>query len=196
LIAITPHYRGLDVSRDMIAYCRSHYPAAQFIVGDLKDVERLGVRPASVDVIIAIANVLDAVSHESRLATLAAIRRVLVPGGLLVFSSHNRRWLHTGEAPAFEHEGRLVGRVRRYATAWLNHHRLRKFEIATPEYALVNDSGLDYALLHYHIAREAQERQLSALGYDLVATFDENGAALAPGADDRGFSSLCYVARS
>ena len=36
------------------------------------------------------------------------------------------------------------------------------------DYAVLNDCGHNYSVLHYYITREAQARQLAAAGFDLI----------------------------
>ncbi len=195
LLDVTPHYHGVDLSPHMIDHCRKHLRAGRFFVGDMR---ALDVRDRSVDVVFAIANLLDAVSHEDRLRVLAELHRVLAPSGLVVFSSHNRRWRHAGVGPRLDRTGNAVARLRQlgeFLVARVNHERIRRFECATDDYALYNDSAHDFALLHYYIARETQARQLDAAGFTLLETLDERGELLELGDDDRDSSSLLYIAR-
>ena len=53
----------------------------------------------SLETVLAVSNLIDAVCHEDRLRVLAEIRRVLTNHGLLVFSSHNRRYVQAGSGP-------------------------------------------------------------------------------------------------
>jgi SAM-dependent methyltransferase len=192
LLDLTPHYVGLDISPHMIRHCEAHFPTARFMSGDMR---KLDLPDASVDTVFAIANLLDAVSHDDRMRVLAGVRRVLVPGGLFVFSSHNRRWSDAGTGPRLEPGGRLIGRLRRLAIAWLNRSRIRRFERATDEYALYNDAGHNYSVLHYYIDRGTQARQLAAAGFTLVEILDVSGTTIRAWDDDSPSSSLLYLAR-
>ena len=83
-------------------------------------------------------NVLDAVSHEDRLRALAEFRRVLRPGGMLVFSSHNRQYRHAWRGPTLGVSRNPVTQamnVVRWLRELRNHLRirdLRKREAAVP----------------------------------------------------------------
>ena len=197
LLDLTPHYIGVDLSPYMIEHCRSTLPTTgRFAIGDMR---ALDLVDGSVDVVFAIANLIDAVSHRDRLRVLAELRRVLAPGGTLVFSSHNRRWIYAGTGPRLERAGNPLAQLRHlgeFLVARLNHQRIRRYEHATDEYALYNDSAHNYSLLHYYIDRETQARQLECAGFALQEVFDdERGTALDEDDDARDDASLLYVAR-
>jgi SAM-dependent methyltransferase len=193
LISLTSTYQGVDISPHMIAHCQAHFPGVRFAVGDMR---QLDMAPASIDTVFAVANLIDAVDHDDRLRVLAGIHAVLVPGGLFVFSTHNRRWREAGSGPRLDlAQGRVIRQLRDYAVARRNRERILPYVRATQEYALLNDAGHSYSLLHYYIDRTAQARQLEAAGFRLLEVIDEHGATLAEGDDARDSSSLTYVAR-
>jgi hypothetical protein len=76
-----------------------------------------------------------------------------------------------------------------------NHRRLRKHERFEKEYALINDSGNNYATLHYYVSRDVQLRQLDAVGYQSLECLDSSGRTLTNGADDANHPSIHYIAR-
>lgn len=186
---------GIDLSPEMVAFCRRRYPRATFDVGDLRDVAATG--RASVDAVIAGFNVLDVLGDEARLAVLDAIHEVLAPGGLLILSSHNRA-VAAKVAHPFALRGRsLVGLAElliRYPAWRRNRHRLLPFERSEPGYAILNDSAHDFTLLHYYIDRDAQQRQLEEHGFDLLECLDLQGGSVAPGESAAESAELHYVA--
>ncbi len=83
-------YVGLDYARDMVARCRAKFPKQRFEVGDAADLSRFA--EGSFDVIVFSLKGLDCLFPDSkRHQCLAECRRVLAPGGLFIFSSHNAR---------------------------------------------------------------------------------------------------------
>jgi SAM-dependent methyltransferase len=186
-------YVGLDISPHMVAHCRERFPGQTFVEGDLRV---LPFEDASFNAVIAIANVIDAVSHEDRVHALEDWRRVLAPGGVLVMSTHNRH--HAVERPVLGHSRNPITQLRmgvEYLQARLNHARLRRHERAFADYELRNDPGHEFSVLHYYIERPTQERQLADAGFEVLDVVDETGRSLPVGADDRAFTSLHYVAR-
>jgi hypothetical protein len=85
-----------------------------------------------------------------------------------------------------------LGRIpRRFS----NRRRLARLERRVADHAIINDEAHDFGLLHYYIGRDAQERQLSELGYELVECLDVDGRPVEKGARGIG-SSLHYVAQA
>ena len=142
---------------------------------------------------------------------LDEFHRSLVDGGLLIFSSHN---LDQRQPPVGPHvqpslprramslvvkafnkpPAAVVRRARRLPVARRNRRRLAPLEVVTPDYAIVNDETFDYALLHYYVRRDAQERQLADHGFTLLECLDADSRAVAPG--EKSTSPwLHYVAR-
>jgi SAM-dependent methyltransferase len=192
---------GIDVSPAMIDYCRRRIPRGTYVVRDLRDLGAYG--DESFEVVVAAANVLDAISHEERLAVLDDLHRLLVPGGLLYFSSHNRNsavaLAEARRGPQFrlaKNPYRQARAAMSYVQGRRNHPRFAELQRFEEEYALLNDEAHGWRLLHYYIDRATQERQLSAAGFRLVETIAANGRLLGETDDDSGFTELHYVARS
>lgn len=201
LIALGAHVVGIDVSPAMIAHCERTLPDATFLVADMRDLSTC--EGSEFDVVVAGANVLDALGHDDRVAVLATVRRRLRSGGLFYLSSHNR---NSSVALAEARSGpklRLTanpysqGRAAiRHLRGRRNHARLAGLQVFGAEFAILNDSAHAWRLLHYYVDRATQARQLAAAGFELETTFARNGDALAAGADDSSSTELHYVARA
>lgn len=80
-------YVGLDISAAMIDACRVRFPDLTFEVGDAADLSRFP--DASFDLVVFSFNGIDHLHPESaRARCLREMRRVVAPGGLVVYSSH------------------------------------------------------------------------------------------------------------
>ena len=207
LLALGGEVHGTDISPAMVDYCRRAYPDAIVRVGDL------GNLTASVDerfdAVVAADNVLDVFDDPGRRRVLAALHEVLVPAGLLVFSSHNLAYAQAARGSARSPNGlrtslgRLLERSPAAAARGMprilrrrrNRRRLRQLEHWAGDYAILNDSAHDYSLLHYYIGGEHQARQLAEGGYDLLEILELDGEPVAAGSEGHG-PSLYYVARS
>jgi ubiquinone/menaquinone biosynthesis C-methylase UbiE len=83
-------YVGVDYASEMIRACRQKYPGLEFLVADASDLS--GLESNSFDSIVCAFNGLDyVIPDERRDRCLEECRRVLKPGGILLFSSHNPR---------------------------------------------------------------------------------------------------------
>jgi SAM-dependent methyltransferase len=210
LAALGADAHGIDLSGDMVDYCRHAYPGAEVRVGDLAALGASTI--GAYDVVLAADNVLDVFGDAERRRVLADLRDLLAPSGLLVFSSHNLAHLDPAVQPSAGAGERLSpgavarklvdrspaqvleGAVR-LARRRSNRRRRSALEYRGADHAVINDVAHDYALLHYHIRRDDQGRQLAALGLELVESLELDGGSVAPGSDGAG-SSLYYVART
>jgi SAM-dependent methyltransferase len=193
---LTHDYVGADISQYMVDYCQSCFQGLAFHQADMR---QLPFQAGSFDSVFAICNLFDAVSHEERLQVLAEARRILAPGGLLVFSAHNRNWQYAGDGPRLHVRLNPVSQLRslaEYCKSQVNHHRLKTVHRQEKDYALLSDEGHQFAMLHYYVTRDCQARQLADAGFRLLECLDENGQTLSPGDDDRANSCIHYVARS
>lgn len=203
LVSLLADVTALDVSQRMVDATARNVPEARAEVGDLRDLSRYG--DGAFRAVVASNNVLDVLGDEARRRALADIARLLTDDGVLLFSSHNQAnipYLDTslgatmrgafssprGFARAGYHLVRLPRRAR-------NRRVARTFERRDGDYALVNEPVHDHALVHYFIARDAQERQLAAAGLQLVDCFDVDGRAVGPGETAERSTELHYAAR-
>lgn len=196
LTALTPRYVGIDYSPPMVSYCASRFPDARVELGDARDLSRFA--PSSFDFVLFSYAGIDAMTHESRLQTLREVRRVLRPGGLFAFSAHNRDFSAARTNPRLQESRNpitLLANVWRRGRQSRNHARVRRLEVESPEYALINDLAEEYSLIHYYISAAPQRDQLVQAGFEVIAVQDDNGADVPPDAVVREAPWLWYLAR-
>ncbi len=199
LLEIAAEVHGIDISPAMVAHCRSRFPEGRF---ERRDMREIAAHPAApFDALIAPFNVLDALGEDDRRRTLAGFHRAIVPGGLLIMSSHNRAFSPPGpigevvsKARARSPRGVAAG-IARLPRRLANHRRLQGSEVERPGYAIRNDVAHDFALLHYYILRDDQESELAEHRFDLLECVDLDGEPVPPGALAADCSELHYVAR-
>lgn len=182
LTAITSHYVGIDYSPSMVERCAQRFPSARIELGDARDLNRFA--DATFDVALFSAAGISTQDHASRLKVLAEVARVLRPGGIFMFSAHNRRH-GPGPGPqlAFARNPlTLVANAIRWKRSIWRHHRMRRLEREFPEYALANDAADGYRLLHYYIGPDEQRAQLQRTGLTTALVCDSDGVEVSPGA--------------
>jgi SAM-dependent methyltransferase len=194
LAPLAGRYVCVDSSPPMVEHVRRHLPGVDVRLADMRDLGAFA--SGAFDFVLASCNLIDAVSHEDRLRVLAEVRRVLRPAGVFMFSSHNRRLRTAMLGPRLirsHNPSTQAAQVWRYALSLINHARVRRLRRIETDYALLNDSGHDYAALHYYIDRDAQRRQLEQAGFQAREIVDTLGRSLQPGDDDSESPSLMYV---
>jgi SAM-dependent methyltransferase len=100
LSSIAGRYVGVDYAAQMIAACRKKFPRLEFEVANAADLSNFV--SASFDAVVMAFNGMDyVIPNESHFCALREIRRVLKPGGILIFSSHNPRsiWMRPSWNP-------------------------------------------------------------------------------------------------
>lgn len=196
LIELAGTFLGLDISTRMVEHCRRAYPDGSFDTGDLRDLS--GIASGSWDAVVASFNVIDVLDDARRHAFLAEMQRTVAPGGLFIFSSHNEgaaASVPTRPELRWRDPFRLAVDLTRYPRRARNHRRRAADEVHAGDYAIRNDAAHDFALLHYYIARDAQEAQLREHGFELVECLDLDARRVAPGEPAAHAGELHYVAR-
>lgn len=196
LLARAGSVLAIDISPAMVAHTRAAYPAAEVIEGDLRS---LGDVPgAPFGAVLALYNVIDVVGEEERRAVLAEIGRILAPGGLLILSTHNLAYAPRIRSPLRVRTSRaktMVGDILRMPRRVRNRRRLLPLQERHGDHAMLVDEAHEYTLVHYYIGRDAQERQLRELGFELLECRDLQGEPVGPGEQAPACSELHYVAR-
>jgi SAM-dependent methyltransferase len=196
LLPFCAEYVGIDLSDVMLKVARRQFPTAQLSVLDIREIGTFG--PSRFDFVLGPHCILDAVSHSERVKMLADLHTIVAPGGLLVFSSHNRRYRRAGLGPQFEFSRNPVtqlGLAFEFVGNIFRRQRTKQFQVFEKEYAIINDRGCKWRSLHYYIDRATEQRQLAQAGFDLLSVYDEPGRVLGPNDDDSANAMLYYVAR-
>lgn len=189
-------YECIDYSPFMVEYMRTTMPAVSVHLGDMRELSDF--ETASFDFVLGSNNVISAVPHEGRMKTLNEVHRVLRPGGVFMFNAHNRRYRFAMQGPRLRWSRNPVTQVRNtiaFARSLVNHRRVGKLRHVEAEYALLNDGGHEYALLHYYIERKTQEGQLAGVRFRVLEVFSEFGHRLGRDDSDDDSTSLMYVAQ-
>lgn len=204
LMALAREFHGIDLSPEMIAEAHRRYPDGDFLQGDVRDLSRFA--DGSLDAVVAGCNLLDVFDVGERREMLREIGRLLVPGGVLIMSSHNRAYLARVRRPwqirvggllrgrprgALEFAADLVRaprRIRRYS-------RLRRLQRPDGDFALVSDGAHEFSLVHYFTEPVAQFRQFREVALEPELAADLDGRPITSGAEAPDCPEIHYVAR-
>lgn len=185
LLPCARDYLGVDLSETMLAKARTHFPGA-----DLRrmDIRHIGALPAdSRDYVLASYAVLDVFDHEERENVIAAVRHVLRPGGLFVFSFHNLDWRLAGKPPQITLSAnpvRLARDLRQFLIGRRNYLARADMEHRGDGRAMLRDMAHQWRGVFYYTTIEAQIAQLEAAGFRVSAIIGADGREMRR--DDKG----------
>jgi SAM-dependent methyltransferase len=195
LAPLARHYTAVDYSPVMVRYMKQAMPDLNVQEANFRNLDLFS--GMSFDFLLATDNVIDALPHEERLSALRESNRVLRPGGLLAFSSHNISFRSAFSGPRLKWSRNpldLAANSVHYVWGIWNHLRVAPLRRKHSDYALLNDEGHHYACLHYYAARDTVGQQLEAANFRLLEVLTVTGQALDELADDSYSPSLLYVA--
>lgn len=121
-------------------------------------------------------NSIDYVSHEDRVIIWKEINRVLKQSGIFVFSSHN--YYKPQNINNIKYSYNILSFLRGllwYTSGITNHLKLKKHEIYSQNYSIINDGSNNYKLLVYYINKEYQVKQLKEIGFNDIKMVNIDG---------------------
>jgi ubiquinone/menaquinone biosynthesis C-methylase UbiE len=191
LLEISRDYTGIDYTPSFAELAQKKYPAAKILCCDARDLSVFADQ--TFDFVLFSFNAIDYMVHEDRMKALADIYRVLKPTGLFMFSTHNRDYKYFDKFPW--QEGRFdLNHLKSCLYTFFHlpkHYRMKKHEVRTDQYAIINDNGHGFSLLAYYISLAEQEKQLKEIGFVDIEAYDMEGN---PTAGDTNFPWTYYLA--
>lgn len=202
---LSDDYRAADYLPEMVATCRKAHPGVSVDLADARDLVRYP--EAHFGLVNFSYNGIDAVSHEDRRLVFRAVRRVLRPDGVFLFSTLNllgpsyrdRPWHWRLWGSRTPHRVALA--VVRQAVGfpgsllhWVQRGRLREIGDG---YAHAPISAHGYALLVHYTTLARQLDELAQSGFDPTsAVFDSvRGERVGPDTDTSHVDWFTIAAR-
>jgi len=176
LLQISRDYTGIDYVAEFAEKTAEKYPDANIFCADATDLKEF--ENETFDFVLFSYNGIDSISNEDRLKVLKETYRVLKKGGLFMFSTHNRDYQNFNKLPWQQKI--------RYDTGYFifilhclyhlpKHYKMKKHEIYTDDYAIINDGDHRFSLLLYYITIDKQKKQLADIGFSGIETYDMHG---------------------
>jgi SAM-dependent methyltransferase len=167
LSAYFGRYVGVDYSAQMIAAAKTLFPRLDLRVMDARSLAFEEV----FDCVFFSFNGIDYVDSKGRGEIFSEMKRVLRPGGYLIYSTHN---LAYSRAPALMERFWVseLGRSRRTLRLLINrfrHFRRQSFNDADGV-AFINDSGLSFSLITTYVDIDRELATLGRLGFEIEDT--------------------------
>lgn len=217
LALLTDDYQAVDFTPAMVELARRRHPHADIRVGDARRL--LDLPDDAIGLAVFSFNGIDAVDHDDRAAVLAAVRRVLQPGGVFVYSTLNRNgplygltpwrarplpW-HVGSLTAARRSApartavalvRLARDPGRPLRSYRNWRRLRRAAVDHGDWAIGPLDAHDFGLLVHFTELSAEQRSLAQAGFSVEAVYAaEDGRELSADSDTRDVRWFHLVCR-
>jgi SAM-dependent methyltransferase len=203
LRAISRDYTAIDYTPELVLACKARYPDARVLHGDARDLSRF--REGSFQLVVFSFNGIDSVNSDDRITILREVRRVLRPGGVFVFSAHNREGPGTREGFSLgvnltrnplKLAARLVRGALHAKRSLENHRRYSKLGYEGAGYSIANASAHHHGILIHYTSLGHQLRQLEVVGFrpGPLIFANEDGRPLSLGEDTRDVWWFHFVA--
>jgi SAM-dependent methyltransferase len=201
LRTISEDYVAIDFSAAMVDLCKQRFPDVRAELGDGRDLSAFD--DSSFSLVVFSFCGIDAVDHVDRQKVLSEVYRVLRPGGVFLFSTHNKLGPGHGEKPwtvrisDLKHPDRLVDRVRSGRQMVANHRRLRSMQEDHGDWSMMNAMAHEFGIVIHYTTLDRQLAELATHGYQPDPTIYESsvGRRVGAGDDTRGSWWWHFLAR-
>jgi ubiquinone/menaquinone biosynthesis C-methylase UbiE len=154
-------YTGIDYSQEFVNLTKQKFPDVTISKQDARDLSFFST--ASFDFVNFSFNGIDYVDLEGRNKILSEINRILKPGGIFFFSTHNKRHETFNVNPWANKELNFITKLKTFfklAPFFTKKINNKKNEIIENEYAIINDAAHNYDLMTFYTSPEFLEKQL------------------------------------
>jgi SAM-dependent methyltransferase len=204
--AVAGRYLGIDISPMMVDLARALVAEDDHVSFRVADVCDLSSLDETFDVVLFSFNSIDLLRRAQRHQALSEMRRVLRPGGLLLFSTHSLHalpsYLRLGPIREVPRElsartlYRYVRAVPRAARLLALGRRLDLEGIEQTGWAYIRDGVHGFDLELYYVSIPEQLRELAEARLDVVEITDSSAQPVDPDApgQDYQLNFLCQPA--
>ncbi len=166
---ISKDYVAIDFTPAMVEICRQKYPDARVEFGDARDLSNFA--DDSFALVAFSFCGIDAVEHSDRQKILAEVYRVLKPGGIFLFSTHNKMGPGHGEKPwtvrtsDLKHPERLGSLIVSGRQNLENYRRGRRLHEDHGDWSMMTAMAHNFGIVIHYTTLDRQLRELSDHGY-------------------------------
>jgi SAM-dependent methyltransferase len=202
LSSLSDDYIAVDYLDELVQLTRSRFPEVRAELGDARELSQFA--DSSVDVALFSFNGIDGLAHEDRPLVFRAAARVLRPGGLFAYSTHNLDYRLTGRPPWSPERLHPRNGARSAARAALylpkgarSYRRLRRREVRGDGWALLVDQAYDFTVLWHYVTLAHAVGELRSAGFGSeVEAYTTAGTRVEPGDDTAASPWLHFIVRS
>lgn len=169
-------YTGIDYSQGFVNVLKKQYPQVKILAMDARDLSAYSI--ASFDFVNFSFNGMDYADLAGREKILAEINRVLKPGGIFFFSTHNKNHTSFNEWPWLNKKISLTIKLKTFVKLipFLTRKiKNRGLETFTSDYAIINDSAHNYGLMTFYTTPQFLSRQLAQANFKDAVFYNDHG---------------------
>jgi SAM-dependent methyltransferase len=204
MLKLSSDYIGIDYTAKLLGRAQSRYPGADLRHMDARDMSGL---PSNHFALTSFScNGIDCVDYEDRERILREMLRVTRPGGLVLFSSHNRNGPGFQDSvskllPRFSPNPlrfgwRTLRAIRTIPPATWNYMRHSPFHRDYEGYSIKTAAAHYFGILIVYTTLAEQLRQLTSLGFEIDSVFEsDHGERIAENAQTSDAWWLHFIAR-
>jgi SAM-dependent methyltransferase len=169
-------YIGIDYSKRFINSVKLIFPESDCFVMDARNLDEF--ESERFDFVNFSFNGMDYTDLEGRKKIFSEIARVLKPGGIFFFSTHNRKHSSFNVSPWRNKNNSFATNIKTFIKLipYLSRKiKNKKEELFTEDYALVNDSAHNYNLLTFYTNPDFLKTQLAVEDFRDILFYDKTG---------------------
>jgi SAM-dependent methyltransferase len=155
---------------------KENYPDRDIRVMDARDLSGFGDK--TFDFVNFSFNGIDYVDDEGREKIFFEIWRILKPGGIFFFSTHNKAHPCFINAPWSDPTQTFITNLKtavKLLPFFPRHILNKKKEVHAEGYSIINDSAHNYSLLTFYTDPDFLRKQLSAHQFSKITLLTKNG---------------------
>jgi SAM-dependent methyltransferase len=189
LRSLSDDYIAVDYLQEMVRLARSRYPDARIEHADARDLSAFADDKFAL--VVFSFNGIDGLAHEDRPKVHTAVKRVLRPGGVFAYSTHNLDHPSAGHPPW--DRSRLPARITlRPLVGWAarlprrarSYRRLRALCARGEDWAILVGASYNFGVVGHYVTLEEALRELREAGYAPgVEVYSTSAVQLQPGCD-------------
>jgi SAM-dependent methyltransferase len=180
LRTISRDYVAVDYSPEMVEACRHEYPGLDVRECDARD---LSIFPDGAFALVVFSfNGIDVLDHVGRLQALAEMHRVLRPGGLMLYSTLNKKGSLYGSRPWARRQVsatrilfHLPSSLSRYRREHRNWRRQKPFEEDHASWAICAAGAYEFRILAHFTLPSTEQQALGSIGFAVEETLGCDG---------------------